>query len=111
MRCRHCGLDVVVILENQIDRSAAAQPQQVGASCRSRRRDGALHVGAGAIDCSAEYFVGRGVDVVELASGLGFDELAVDEHADFVSHWLMSFTTAEVPSPNRRAWGPGSGRG
>ena len=45
------------------------------------RGDGAFHVRAGAVGGAADDFLGGGVDVVELASGLGVDELAVDEHA------------------------------
>ena len=49
-----------------------------GVSCRG---DGALHVRAGAVGGTADHFFGGRVDVVELASGFGVDELAVDEHA------------------------------
>jgi hypothetical protein len=51
--------------------------------CGASRADCALHIASSAVGGAAEDLFGRGVHVVELTSGLGLDELAVDQHAVF----------------------------
>ena len=48
--------------------------------------DGALHVVGRRVGDLAEHLLGGGVDVVEALARRGFDQLAVDEHADLALH-------------------------
>jgi hypothetical protein len=52
----------------------------------SGRGDSAFHVGPRTVGCGPDDLLRRGVDVVELTADLGFDKLAVDQHAGFVGH-------------------------
>ena len=52
----------------------------------TRGGDGALHVVGGSVGDLAEHLFGGRVDVVEALARRGFDELAVDEHADLALH-------------------------
>ena len=66
------------------------------------RGDGALHVGAGGIGGAAEDLLRGRVDVVELASGLGLDELAVDQHAGFVGHDVLHHCRSSLTESDGR---------
>ena len=77
-------------------RLAVAGPIGVveGVTRRRRRR---VHVRAGTVAGAARGPLGGRVDVVELSSGLGLDQLAVDEHPRFVVHHCRSsFTASEL---------------